>query len=303
MTILGSGFTGATSVTFGGAGAATFTVNSPNRITATPPAVLPAAPPARRCPPPASTPARTRPTTSARSRCRSRQLGTGSAAGQILPPAEGPVTVNSLGVLVAPPGCGCEIAQAPTEYDYVPAPTITSVSTSTGGAANLASEKGGTVITVHGSGLDPLTIDWADFGDPPPESSMDTNYVFLTGTEMQITAPPDHSRTGPVAVPFSVKTLGGQSAPATVTYAGIPEVTAVVNTVEQHRTWTAPTALRTPAGPRSRSAAEGFAGQLIAPIEFTDTESPFSVGTQYTFTVTAAPAPEHADRCSRTRRS
>ena len=74
-----------------------------------------------------------------------------SAAGHILPPAEGAVTVNSLGVLVAPPGCGCETMQAPTEFDYLPAPSITSVSTSSG-AASLASEKGGTVITVRGKG-------------------------------------------------------------------------------------------------------------------------------------------------------
>ena len=47
-----------------------------------------------------------------------------SRLGQILPPDEGAVTTNSLGVLVPPPDCGCEIAQAPTEYDYAPAPTI-----------------------------------------------------------------------------------------------------------------------------------------------------------------------------------
>ena len=88
-----------------------------------------------------------------------------SATGHILPPAEGAVTVNSLGDLVPPPGCGCETMQAPTEFDYLPAPSITSVSTSSG-AASLASEKGGTVITVRGAGFDPLTIDWADFGNP-----------------------------------------------------------------------------------------------------------------------------------------
>ena len=85
-------------------------------------------------------------------------------------------------------------------------------------------------------------------------------------------------------MPFSVKTLAGQSAPATVRYAGVPKVTAVVNTVNSTEL-AAPTARRTPAGPRSRSAAGGSPASSIAPIEFTDTVSPFSVGTQYAFTV------------------
>ena len=44
------------------------------------------------------------------------------------------------------------------------------------------------MITVHGTGLNPLTILWADFGDPSSADSMDINYVYMTGTEMQIVA-------------------------------------------------------------------------------------------------------------------
>ena len=113
---------------------------------------------------------------------------------------------------------------------------------------------------------------------------MNTNYVFLTGTEMQITAPRQALTVGQLSVPFSVKTPAGQSAPATVTYAGVPKVTAVVNTINSTQldgTYGAPDTGRTPIGVSGR----GFAGQLIPPIEFTDTKSPFSIGTQYTFTV------------------
>ena len=113
---------------------------------------------------------------------------------------------------------------------------------------------------------------------------MDISYVFVTGTEMQITAPRQARTVGRSGVPFSVKTLAGQSAPATVRYAGVPEVTAVVNTVnstELGGTYGAPDTGRTPI----QVSGRGFAGQLIAPIEFTDTVSPFSVGTQYAFTV------------------
>jgi len=282
VTILGSGFTGATSVTFGGVAVSGFTVNSPYRITATPPAYSAGT----ACSPLPSSGVFTG-EDAANDICQvqvrvANANGT-SATGRILPPAEGAVVVNSLGVLVPPPGCKCETAQAPTEFDYVPTPAITSVSTSSG-PANLASEKGSTVITVGGSGFDPLTIDWADFGQTSLESSMDTNYVFLTGSEMQIIAPSEALTVGPWSVPLSVNSLAGQSAPTTATYAGVPQVTAVVNTTnstELDGTYGAPDTGRTPI----QVSGRGFAGQLVAPIVFTDTQSPYSTGTQYTFTV------------------
>jgi hypothetical protein len=281
-TILGSGFTAATSVTSGGVAAPAFTVNSPYRITATPPAYSAGT----ACSPLPSRGVFTG-ENAANDICQvqvrvANSHGT-SATGRILPPAEGAVVVNSLGVLVAPPGCKCETAQAPTEFDYLPTPSISSVSTSSG-PASLASEKGSTVITVRGSGFDPLTIDWADFGKPSLESSMDTDYVFLTGTEMQIVAPSAALTVGPRSLALSVKTLAGASAPVTVTYAGVPKVTAVANTVDSTEldgTYGAPDSGGTPI----RVSGRGFADQLLAPIEFTDSESPFSVGTQYTFTV------------------
>jgi IPT/TIG domain len=55
----------------------------------------------------------------------------------------------------------------------------------------------------------------------------------------------------------------------------------MVNSTELDGTYGAPDTGRTPI----QISGRGFAGQLIAPIEFTDTKSPFSVGTQYTFTV------------------
>ena len=282
VTILGSGFTGATSVTFGDVGATTFAVDGPNRITATPPAYSPGT----TCAPLPAT-GDYAGETATNDICQVQvQVGNSngkSSLGQILPPDEGPVTINSLGVLVPPAGCGCEIAQAPTEYDYVPAPTITSVSTAAGGAANLASENGGTILTVHGTGLDPLTIDWASFGPASQEASQNTSFVFMTGTELQIAMPPESYTTGPVTVPVSITTLGGQSAAAAVRYAGIPRVTSVVNT-RNHRnlngTYGAPDTGGTPIS----VSGKGFTGQLIV-VEFNDARSPFSNGTQYTFNV------------------
>ena len=282
VTILGSGFTGANSVTFGGVSATTFTVDSPNRITATPPAYSPGT----TCAPLPATGVYAG-ENAVNDICQVQVQVTNpagsSSLGQILPPDEGPVTLNSLGVLVPPAGCGCEIAQAPTEYDYVPPPAITSVSTSTGGAASLASENGGTVITVHGTGLNPLTVDWASFGPASQEASQDTSFVFMTGTEMQITAPPEPVTTGPVTVPFSVSTLGGQSAAATVRYAGIPRVTSVANT-RSHKTLNGTYGAPDTGGTPLAISGRGFTGQLVS-AEFTDVQSPFSTGTQYTFSV------------------
>ncbi len=282
VTIFGSGFTGATSVSFGGIAATSFTVNSANRITATP------------SPYSAGTACAPLPTTgvyagenASNDICQVQVRVTNphgtSATGRILPPAEGAVDVNSLGVLVPPAGCNCETMQAPTEYDYVPAPAVTSISTSAG-AASLASENGGTVVTVRGKGFDPLGIDWADFGNPGVENSMDTSYVFVTGTEMQLVAPSQADTTGVYRIPFSIKTPGGQSPPVSATYAGIPKVTSVVNTANRRNldgTYGAPDT----GGAPIRVTGRGFAGQLIAPVEFNGVDAAISNGTQYTFTV------------------
>lgn len=219
-TVLGSGFSGATKVTFGGVPARDFTVDGPNRITATPPPFS------------ASTACSPLPSTgvyegenASNDICQvqvkvTNHNGT-SATAHILPPLEGAIEVNNLGVLVAPAGCGCETQLAPTEYDYLPAPRVTSVSTSAGPGSWL-NEDGTSVLTAHGVGFAPMDIDWADFGDPALESSIDVDYVYVTGTEMQIVAPPQAATTNPLVVPFSVKTLAGQSNAVPVTYAPTP---------------------------------------------------------------------------------
>jgi hypothetical protein len=219
-TILGSGFTGATRVTFGGVPARRFTVDSPNRITVTPPPLSPST----ACSPLPSTGVY-HGENATNDICQvqvqvSSPHGT-SATGRILPPPEGRIEVNNLGVLLAPPGCGCETQLAPTEYDYLPAPRVTSVSTSANRASWL-SEDGTSVLTARGVGFAPMDIDWADFGNPALESSMAVDYVYLTGTEMQIVAPPQTATTNPFVLPFSVKTLAGQSNAVPVRYAPTP---------------------------------------------------------------------------------
>ncbi len=221
-TILGSGFAGATSVTFGGVPARLVAVNSANEITAVPPPFS-----SRTACSPLPSTGVYRGENAFNDICQvsvrvTNAHGT-SATGTILPPIEGSIEVNNLGVLVAPKHCGCETQLAPTEYDYLPAPQVTSVSTSARPASWL-DEDGTSVLTAHGIGFNPLDINWADFGPrcAPRVLEVDINYVYLTGTEIQILAPPEPATTTPFTVPFSVNTLAGQSNSVPVTYAPTP---------------------------------------------------------------------------------
>jgi hypothetical protein len=226
VTVLGSGFTGVRRITFGGVDAPRFVVHSPDRITVTYPRMSAAT---------ACTPL---PHTSVYKGESSRndicqvQVRVYTRDGvnaetTIRPPLEGSLSKNVMGVFVTD-HCKCEVAQTADEFDYLPRPRIDSVSTS-GGPGTLASERGGSVITVKGAGLNPLDIDWANFGDPRLDSSVQVGYVFLTGTEMQIAAPRRELTLGIDTVPLSVRTLAGQSNAKTVRYAGLPVATKVIN--------------------------------------------------------------------------
>jgi hypothetical protein len=285
VTILGSGFTGATRVTFGGVAASSFHVDGDNRITVTPPAYS------------SSTTCAPLPTggvyageNAENDICQALvRVGNAnglSATAPIPVPYEGAFTTDSLGDTVLPPGCGCEGVPAPDEYDYLPQPVITSVSTSSG-PASLASESGDTLITIHGSGFSPLAIDWANFGRPDREGSIDTDFQFVSGTEIQIVAPAQAPTVNLFTVPVSVRTLAGQSAPATATYAGIPTITSVTNPQSAKRL-DGVSGASDLGGTPITVHGHGFADQLTGPIQFTDTRDGPSSGTQYTYQVVSA---------------
>src|SRR5439155_5543226 len=127
------------------------------------------------------------------------------------------------GIIPAPQGE--EPAPAATEYDYFPAPTITSISTDAG-PFSLADEYGSSVITIKGTGFNLAALEWVDFGDPSKAVSENFNLVSVTGTEIQIAAPElDDTTTGPMTVPVTVRTIAGQSGSINATHAGIPDVT------------------------------------------------------------------------------
>jgi Pro-kumamolisin, activation domain/IPT/TIG domain len=288
VTILGSGFTGASKVIFGGVPAASFKVLSPFEITASPPAFASHT----ACAPLPSTGVYAG-ENAGNDICQA-QLQVVNAAGAsatatILPPLEGPIAFNSEGALVSPLGCGCEVRPAPTEFDYVPAPTITSVSTSAG-PADEADEFGGSLITIHGTGLNQSTMEWANFGNPESEFSADQEYSFLTGTEMQIEAPAlfferEAPTVNPVSLALSVRTQAGQAPSSGVTYAGVPKVTGVTTTLNAKTLNGAGGALDSGGTPIALTG-EGFAGQLER-VQFIDGVGGFSEATQFTFTVNA----------------
>lgn len=292
VTILGAGFAGATEVTFGGVPAASFTLVSPSEIAVTPPPFS-----ARTACAPLPSSGVYAGENAGNDICQAQVQVTGpggaSATGTILPPLEGPIAFDAEGAFVAPLGCDCEVRPAPSEFDYVPPPKITSVSTSAGPAA-LADEAGGTLVTVHGSGLDFLTMNWADFGNPAREASQasieEGSFKFLTGTEMQIVAPavigPEATPSvAAVSIPLSVFTQAGQAPPATLTYAGVPTVTGLSNPTNPARLDGAIGAADT-GGTPLELAGEGFAGQVLR-VQFLDAGEGASEGTQFAFTASS----------------
>src|SRR5205085_1853413 len=146
----------------------------------------------------------------------------------ILPLYEGDASFSALGVVPAP--AGEEPAPASTEYDYFPPAAITSISTNAG-PFSLASEEGDSVVTIKGTGLNLAGLQWVNFGDPSQADSQNINYVSVTGTQIQIVAPPLAALTvDALTVPVTVQTIAGLSGSVNATYAGVPSVAGVTET-------------------------------------------------------------------------
>jgi hypothetical protein len=232
VTILGSGFsaTGAdkiTSVTFGGVPATVDAVSGPRAIQVTaPPYHAAGGSPLTQC----STDLD--PTNDI---CQVEVVVTNangsSRTESIFPTYEGTIRYNATGVVAPPHGCMCEVAPQPTEYDYSPAPTIKSIST-TGAPPRFASENGVTTITITGAGFNPATLNGIYVGEPTSAgftyAELTDTFSFLKGNEIQLIAPEEAPTSDAAAIPVTVWTAAGlskSSAPATeVTYAGTPVV-------------------------------------------------------------------------------
>jgi hypothetical protein len=306
VTIFGSGFTSpaaSDTVEFGGAGAISVTYVSPYELVVTPPAYG-ALTPSKACK--VDDGASGQPLNPAQDVCQVSVTvavgGKTSATATILPPYEGPLSFDNMGGEVLPSGCGCEDEPQTSEFDYVPTPTITSVSTGTpadlpGNAADLASEYGGAAtntVTVTGTGMDPLTSSYLtlSFGGGFNEGSIDypveesgTSFVFEAPAVLSPISPPS---TEPEFITVGFTSIAGASTTGSVWYAGAPLVTSVVAT-----------ATGAPAVPDSVSCTSPPPGagcgtpvtlsgvgfyQAVGPIAYEDLVSGFSLGLQNTYT-------------------
>jgi hypothetical protein len=303
VTVYGSGFAGATAVSFGGVPAASFKVKSNYEITLTPPAYS-----TQVCAPlPTSGVYANENATNDICQVQvvvSNANGS-SATSSILPPYEGAITFDNMGAEQAP--AGYEIAPKPTEYDYVPVPRITSVSTGTiadlsqcvtpataaCNAARLASEAGGpaNLVTITGTGMNGLTLDYALVGPPANENSV-TSPVSDTGTSIQLEAPiliksNQQATTGPVFKAVHFSSFAGISNEGKIVFAGVPKLSDVVNP----RTGLpgVPDSVACSSEPSSSGCGNpvDISGtgllETVAPIAFVDNETGYSLGTQYSY--------------------
>jgi hypothetical protein len=285
VDIFGTGFTGATAVTFG-AQPATFTVTNDNEIVATPPAYSPSL----NCAYDGSTYGTGE--DASNDICQTQVVVSNSNGpspiSTILPFFEGEYAYTPLAIL--PPPTGEEVAPAATEYDYAPAPTITSISTSAGPSAyaneDPTTANPGTVVTITGTGFNLATLDWINFG-PSAQSASQVSEIpdllYISGTKIVVVAPGlPATTTDSTTLPVSVMSLAGLSNVVNANYSGIP----VVSTVSADG---APGAADTGGTPVSITG-QGFL-DASGPITFIDVTPPppgippFSYGTQYNYTV------------------
>lgn len=281
--VYGSGFTGATGVSFGGVFGTGLDVINDSQIIVTPPVYSGSV----ACAP--SLPGMTPTTDICQTQVRVVNANGKSATSPILKPYEG-ATLPLTTMGVPQPPAGYELVAAPTEFDYVPTPTITSVSTDPANILTYANEVGPTFLDVHGRGFNPQTFTGTAFGDPT--IAFDQGYfpVYQTGTEIQLWAPPPlalvQSPTfDPTTAPMTVTTLGGTSAGADITYAGIPRVDTVVNSTSGAKNLGG-----TYGGPDTGGSPltiDGIGYSDVWAVGFFDAVGFYSFGTQYNFAVTS----------------
>jgi hypothetical protein len=210
VTVYGSGFTSGgasnvSSVSIGGV-AATFTVTSANRLSVTAPAYHDGV---TNCASFDADPTQL---------CQSQLTVTGphgASAPSVLKPLYEGATDGST------PCAGCAQLPAPTEYDYVPAPAITSVS------STYVSEFGDTVERIEGRGFAAPGFDWVTVGDPASAANQDFAELSVTPDEIDVIIKPAELTTTTRNTVLGVVTSAGSSAPTGLIYAGIPRVSTV----------------------------------------------------------------------------
>ena len=219
VSIYGTGFTGATKVTFGGEPAKSFKVLSDVQIAAVAPKLTSAT-----CFHEAH---------STLGLCQTQIQVTGPGGKSPTVAAKKPYTgffdTNELGEITVSKKCGCEAYPSITEYDYVKVALITKL-VGQNGKSIVGDPNGQSFVELDGVGINVLTLDWVDFGPASQASSIDFELFSLnpTGTQLQLGSLADPSP-GPTgnSVQVSMYTLAGSSNSKPFTYASVPVVTSL----------------------------------------------------------------------------
>jgi hypothetical protein len=243
VTVYGSGFTGATNVSFGGQAATSYTVLSSTRITATVPAYSGST---------ACAATGTNPSTDV---CQVHVMVTGPGGTSAVQPIGAPAVIET-------PGCNCEMAPGLDEYDYFAAPVISSVEIPED-ALGYAGTGGGSLMTVHGTGIGPFAMIGASFDGSTSLGSWADGYLPIDSTTALVVAPAKAQSVEPFTSGVQIATLATSdpSGPGyalsnvgTFSYAGVPVLSSISKS----------------AGPSSGGTALTITGQGVTAVDGVD---------------------------------
>ena len=178
VDVYGTGFTGATSVHFGGVVASNVVVHSDDELSATAPARGSA-----KCLAVSDT---------AKSKLCQTTVTVTTPAGTSavvspLKPLQGFLSYNDEGVPFAPAKCDCEIYTTPTEYDFQGTPGFaTLVNLDASKQMPDVSPEYGSQYAIEGSGYNWLTLNYVSFGAASQEANQDVDIASVTYTGIEL---------------------------------------------------------------------------------------------------------------------
>ena len=246
ITIFGSGFTGATSVTFGGVPASSFTVLDSTMIAATVPAYSGVT---------ACVPTGSDPVTDV---CQVHVTVTG-------PGGTSPTQKITLPAASETDGCDCEATPGLDEFDYLAAPIVTSVRANDD-PLGYAGTGGGSILTVRGTGIGPFAMIGASFGGSVSIGSRASGVLPVDATTALVIAPPQQQTIEPFTMGVQAATLATSptvdpsgagyvlSNVGTFSYAGVPTLESLSATV----------------GPASGGTPVTISGKGLDPVDAVD---------------------------------
>lgn len=218
VDLYGTGFTGATKVTFGGV-ATTFKVLSDVQIAAKAPKLATAT----KCL------AASKGGKLGICQAEVQVTGPGGASTEVpaLKPYEGFLNPNQIGLIGVPKNCKCEAYPTVTEYDYTTTFSLSKV-VGQSGKPIVGDPGGGDIVDLDGTGMNVLTYNWANFGPASSEYSTDYDAFSIDPTSVQVFSSGDPNP-GPNGdtIPVSFTTVSGPSNAKSFTYGAIPVVTSL----------------------------------------------------------------------------